>query len=94
MISKVQICKLLLDVSRVPLIDTHTLKPIVNKKLLDDVEYLIFTNISNGIYFISIENLIIGKIQDKYKYLESKRIFLNRSDDMKELIEQQRNKRR
>lgn len=90
MITNLGVYKLLIDLARVPLTDTNTLKIKVSKKLYNDPSYLIFTLISNGVYNISEEELIIGRMGDKICFEENKNIFLRKSEDMKELINEQR----
>ena len=89
MISNIGIIKLLLDLAKVPLTDTNTLQPKVDRKLYNDPEYLICTLVTEGIYFISLEELKQAKRRYKLDYKWSMNTYKHRSEDMQELIDKQ-----
>ena len=88
------ILKLLLDIAKVPLIDTHTLKLKVPFEYATNPEYLVMTLISNGINFVSLEDLKQAKHRYKIEYTYDARIYKKRSKDMDELIQLQRQNRK
>lgn len=92
--SDLGVYRLIYDLAKTPLITSFTRTRLVDDKMLNDPEYLLMTYISEGIYWIDIEDIIKGKEGYKYKYQSEAEVFLNRSEDMKELIEQQRINRR
>ena len=88
------IYRLIYDLAKAPLITNFTRVKLVEDYKLNDPEYLLMTFISEGIYWIDLEDIKRGKEGYKNKYKEEADVFLNRSEDMKDLIEQQRIKRR
>jgi len=91
MISNNGIIKLLLDLAKVPLTDTTTLQPKVDRKLYNDPEYLICTLVTEGIYFISLDDLKQAKRRYKLDYKWAMNAHKHRSEDMQELINEQQN---